>query len=220
MLEEVEAETRQRLVEVFQLWNFLDLQVAQEAISQSDHLQSLRGLWLVSLYAVVEKTVNHCVEAVIRAIEIAGAESNKYKPAVHSVLQASVIQSLRDCKRDKSFLRSVELFEKMRSAELITTVSNPFGTHLQNVDGGTMLLLLRYFGADGYDLPLTTSTKLESLRERRNAVAHGRESPSEVGSRFTNADLKSLYELVSSELYRFIDFLRQYCLSQNFLVAA
>lgn len=178
--------------------------------------KSQRGLWLVSLYAAVERSVNVAVEAAISDISTNSVESKNAVASVHSIFHFSKIKSLRDCSRNAVFDRSVDLFEASSSTNLLELHENPLAESLQNVDGNTMSWVLKLFGAPETSPAPASLGRTKTLRERRNAVAHGRESAAQVGERYTIQELSNYYDAADEVTNAFISTLSTHCMARNY----
>jgi RiboL-PSP-HEPN len=215
-----EQAVRQRLSEVLTSWAFIDSLGSPDRGSPQPAHSGLRGAWLVSLYGCVEFSVGLCVEHLISEINSHAPTHERLKAPVLSVGLFPLSKSARMCREESMLSRTHELFTRARSNELVKIVENPFTAKLQNTDASTIIEIAMAFGMEGYSIPAVGATKLSTLRERRNAVAHGRESPSDVGSRFTTLDLKGFYDVVDTEIMRFSTACIQHCSEGNFLLTA
>jgi len=217
---DAEVECRERLTESLGLLNYLRISSPDDLSPLDDIQKASRGLWLVSLYAALERSVNAIVDAGIREISSHGTEHGRCVPPIHSILQFSYIQSVKDCKYEKALDQAVRLFESSMGTEVVFLADNPLSNYLKNVDGSTISWICSLFGTDPYIFSASTVGKLKNLRERRNAVAHGRESASQVGQRFNIEDLAALYSLVDEEVVRFRLHLADYCSNRKYIRAA
>lgn len=215
--DDAEEEIRARLAESSLFLRHLRAMHASE-LSPSDDLQkSLKAHWLVSLYASLERGINAVIEAALFEITSAAPASDACLPPLHSLIHFPMIQALRDCSNNRIFDRSVALFDASQSGAAVKFSDNPLAERLQNVDGKTFGWLLGLFGAEQYEIEASHLGRLNNLRERRNAVAHGRESAVEVGQRFGLDELARLYEIVDEELTRFQLSLSDHCSAGSYM---
>lgn len=214
------TETRERLTESFALLTYLR-STSPSGIAPLDEVQKAsRGLWLVSLYAALERSVNAIVEAGIDEISSHGTQNIMCIAPIHSLVQFSQIQSVKDCKHEKVFDQAIKLFEASMGSEPASLIDNPLSKYLQNVDATTISWVCSLFGTSQYVFPPASSGRLRTLRERRNAVAHGRESASQVGQRYSLDEMATLYGIVDVELARFRLHLEDYCTERRYVRAA
>jgi len=215
--DEADDETRSRLAESTTFLAHLR-SIAPRDLSPIDDLQkALRAHWLVSLYAAVERGVNAIVEASLSEIALAAPEHERCVPPLHSIIQYSKIQAVRDCANRRLFDSSVDLFVSAFSADSVVFDENPLSERLQNVDGGTIHWVMSLFGVPLPPIPASNLGRLSNLRERRNAVAHGRESAVKVGERFSLDELATLYRVADEELARMSLAMRDFCTGSLYL---
>ena len=69
-----------------------------------------------------------------------------------------------------------------------------------------------------YNLENSVGGKLGNIKERRNAVAHGRETPSEAGMRFNNDNLENLLNVAHNEADNFLIACQDYCTKEMFII--
>lgn len=214
--DDAEIEIRDRMSETLGLLNHLR-SIAPKDFSPLDNLQkSLRGLWLVSLYAAFERATNCVVECCLEDIRQQSPKSINCTPSVHSIIHFSKINSVKDCGYSAVFDRSSDLFKASFGQERVVIPENPLADKLQNVDASTMIWLAELFGAPSFVLQESDRGRLGNLRERRNAVAHGREVASKVGERYTLDELQRIYDVANEAVTKFLYHLKDYCSVQGY----
>lgn len=212
-----EAESRRRLTESGALLSHLRASAPQPLRPLDEIGKALRGLWIVSIYAAVERSVNAFTEAAIETISAHNNDSLACTPSLHSIFHHSRVQSLRDCSRGVVFDKSVSLFEASLSESKLVLTDNPLAASLQNIDTVTMNWVLGLFGAPRLQLTAGAMTRVNVIRERRNAVEHGRESAAQVGERYTIQDLQDVYNAVDEVLSAFHLSLSEHCTQKRYL---
>ncbi len=201
--ESCEDEIRNRFSESLILLNHLR-QIAPPNLMPVDDLQkSMRGLYLVSVYAAFERSTNAIVETALEEISNHGAPSAQIIPSMQGIVHWAKLQSLHEGATRRLFDASAILFEASFSSSPIQILDNPLAEKLKNVDGLTLIWLAKLFGAPDLACDRANTGRLGTLRERRNAVAHGRESASKVGERYTLDELANIYGAADSEITRF-----------------
>lgn len=212
-----EAESRDRFNEARLLLVNLREGAPPQLHPVSQTQKALRGLWLVSLYAAVERSVNSVVEAALSDISAQRVKSIDSVASLHSIFHFPRVQSLHGCGRNSIFDKSVSLFEASSGTAILETAENPLAESLQNVDGKTMQWVLRLFGATEMIVPQASLGRTSALRERRNAVAHGRESAAKVGERYTIAELENIYQAADETVASFVLSLKDHCAAKRYL---
>lgn len=214
------AEARERFGEALQLINQLESAETERTDPVSNTHKALKGLVLVLIYAAVERAVNSAVDQAIYEISSHASPSFSCAPAVLSIFHFTKIQALKACGHDKTFPKAIELLASALSHDPVSTTNNPLTPMLQNVDAKTMISVTTLLGINGYSIPGASTGRLNNLRERRNAVSHGRESASFAGERFTIVELRRIYTCADTEINRFVEALKIHCVSRRYLVGA
>jgi len=179
--------------------------------------KALRGLWLVSLYAAVERSANAAVEAAIADISSNAIKSFDSKFNLHSIFHYNRVQAVNACSRNSLFDKSARLFEVAFSDTILSATDNPLAESLQNVDATTLSWILNLFGAPEMAPAVASIGRTNTLRERRNAVAHGRESASKVGERYSITELDNLYNAADEVVSAFILSIEGHCTTKGYL---
>ncbi len=215
-----EEEMRERLTEAAAMLNHLRA-TAPPAMTPLDEIQKAqRGLWLVVIYAAFERGTNAIVEAALEEISNHGPSSIQAVAPLHAIFHFPRIQSVKDCGYSSVFESSISLFEGSLSNLPMKVTDNPLAKYLQNVDGKTLEWACSLFGAVPYSVTGANRGRLATLRERRNAVAHGREPASQVGEPYTLDELQKVYDAADAELLRFKLHMETYCNSRSYIRAA
>lgn len=209
--EAASVEIRERFSEALMVLNHLRT-IAPDEMQPIDNLQkTLRGLCLVSIYAAVERSANAVIEAALNELTSHATPTSSFLPSLHGLLHYAKLKSLRDCSSANVFDKSTELFDAAFEVRAGLFLENPLADKMQNVDGGTLEWLASLFGAPNYACAPSNKGRLGNLRERRNAVAHGRETASSVGQRFTIAELSNVYNAADTEISRLLITFRSQC---------
>ncbi|MDE4175768.1 hypothetical protein PXK01_16520 [Phaeobacter sp. PT47_59] len=180
-------------------------------------IRSLRGLWLVNLYGVMEKSVNMIADEIVNCIINDAVASSSLKPSLHGVFHFPKIQALKSCGDRAVIEKSLELLRASHSAENVKLSSSPLPDKLQNVDAETIYLLCDLLSLKGHEIEVGRRGRLNNLKERRNAVAHGRETPHSVGGRFNFEGLQDLFRITSEEVFSFMTHCKVYCEDKAYL---
>jgi hypothetical protein len=215
--ESSDNESRSRFSEASALLNFLRQTAPPDFTPLDDIQKAYRGLWLVSMYGAVERSVNAIVESAIQVVSSHGSRSIDCVPSLHSIFHYSKIQSVQSCGRGKVFDSSVSLFEASLSSAAMIGSDNTLSESLQNVDASTMRWVAKLFGTSPLIIDGPVAGRLSTLRERRNAIAHGRESASEVGERYTVEEMQKVYEASDAAVTAFSLSMKDHCDNKKYL---
>jgi len=186
-----------------------------------DSLQkTMRGLWIVSLYAAFERSANAIVEAAIAEIAAHGAPSINFAPSIQGIIHYAKVQAVKDCGQGTVFDKSALLFSAAFSGAPVDNFENPLAERMMNVDGKTLKWLAGLFGAGSFEVEGADLGRLGALRERRNAVAHGREPASNVGERYTLSEMANLYAAADRVSMAFLLVMKDHCIERRYLRSA
>lgn len=216
---EADREIRSRFTEALSLINYLRHITPTPPTPTDDLQKSLRGLTLVSIYAAFELAINVIVSAAIESSSRQNIRNIDYIPSMHTILHYSKLKAINDCGGPRLIELSCNLFNSSLSEDIVTGLENPIADKLQNVDGQTIVWVANLFGFNSYNIPRINLGRLGTLRERRNAIAHGRESAGKVGERYDIDELDAVYTAANSETARFLMELESQCLLQGFVRA-
>lgn len=217
MFDVLEADVRERFVDCQRMLIYLRGLPNGNVHPAPLEISNLRGLWLVNLYGVMEKSVNMISDEVIDCIVSDEVSSSFLKPSLHGVFHFSKILALKDCGHGTVMEKSMDLLRASHSIENVALASNPLPNKLQNVDAETIDLLCNLLSLDGHVIEAGRRGRLNNLKERRNAVAHGRETPHSVGRRFNDRGLHELFTLTNEEVFSFMERCRTYCQNKAYL---
>lgn len=200
---DAQLEVRGRFTEALQVINRLDPGAPPNLVPSTDPDKALRGLLLVAIYSAMERGVNAYVE---EALAVATSHASLVKdciPEVQAIFHYPRIQSLRACSEDNSLSKSIELFSMLTQDLEFSVGSNPFAVRMQNVDGSTMEQCCQFLGVPNFSIGIMERGRLNNLRERRNAVSHGRESSVQVGGRFSYDEIRTIHSIADTEVEKF-----------------
>lgn len=217
IFDEAKSESRQRFAETLAVLNFVTSIAQPGAIAASDVDRAIRGLWLVSLYGAFERSINATVEAAIYEISSHNTPSMECLSPIHSIFHFSRVKSVKDCGYKNVFDKSSEMFNAAFGGQPLELTENPLADMLQNVDSDTIQQINKYFGASSYLIDKQNSGRLNILKERRNAISHGRELASSIGGRYSHSELRKIYEIADFESTRFFLHLQEFCESKKYI---
>ena len=197
-----EIEIRFTAVEDF----FTSLQTLPEA-----QRKTAKGLAFVHMYAVYEYTVVNAVRTTIDVLVSHKYKNKSLAPSLMVLFLDSRLQTLRDCGNDRIWERRLELAHSFFSEE-ISAPKNALmphdGTHFKRTQ---IELLLKVFGIR--KKPVTTHDffRMDEVVDKRNAVAHGRETAEDVGGGFTEDEILQRIRRMKRVCLGFAGLMEEYC---------
>jgi len=214
----IRTKARGRFSEVLTYLNYIT-SIEPENIRDPAPLEVkiMRGLFQVHLYSALEKTINELIENTLFYINSNNIKSLHYAHTFKSIALLNKLKSFRDCKYDNFFNKAIEIFSEMESQNILLISKTAFSSNLQNVWTKTIIEIINVFGIKGFTIDPITRTIIDELVERRNAVAHGRESASVVGERFRTDVLRNRYATVVQFADQLVDAFETFYNSKQFL---
>jgi len=191
-----------------------------EGVNTTDDTKMLRGLFFVHLYAALEYSVNSVVQEALRNIASRNAKAADVETRFHSVTLHHLFQSYADS-RGRRMRKRLDILDAQSSFDVCTINDSLFSDQLQNVWADTLTDVCDCLCVDLACLKdRATRTYLDEVVDRRNAVAHGRESPVDTGSRMNAAELEFRLLAVTRVTEQLTDSLEEHVTQFGFVRAS
>lgn len=157
---------------------------AIEALDETTLISKInRGLYYVHLYSALEKTINEAVEQALILIQSRSVKNKHFKMHFNVISLQHKLQGFKSCGYKEYFNKSSDIFQNITSDDIFPLNNTIFSQSLQNVWFKTIQETLTFFGANDLNLESRIKYTIDEIVERRNAVAHGRESAAQVGEK-------------------------------------
>jgi hypothetical protein len=219
-LDHVRTGVNARLAEARSMFGLLKVdEGSQPEIPRNDSISAtIRGMIYVSLYGALEYCVEQGVQGLLNFITASRVQNAHLAYSVNVVALDPFLTSVRNIGEKKKWPSRRALFEKMAASSVCTIPDTAFGTFLHNVHPSTIQEIFHCFGID---LPPTPEPRqigyLQEIVDKRNAVAHGRDTATEVGEGQTVADLQLRMEAVYAECIYFLSALEEHASDLRFV---
>lgn len=159
-------------------------------IAEHAHRTVAKGLVFVQLYAIYEYTVKSIVKEAINDLKVKPTPISALRLELLSLALHPEVSSVIDSNRNKQWDSRVALFNKVNSVvpfDIDDTVFPDDGSHFRAAQLRTVWKLF------GITQPIVPGNRflgrIEELVEHRNAIAHGRDTASNIGRRFSVPDI-------------------------------
>lgn len=216
-LSHVSIESAARFVEVGLYLRFID-KLSFPPYNYTRELASAKGLFFVHLYGTYEYTITAAVQEALRQINRGKPKITDCHPVFLSMALDSECRSLADVGPDKTWDRRRALFRRVRSPEEVAVVETIMPTGGGNPSYEQLCSIWETFCIRDPVVPRTELIgRIKELVESRNAIAHGRESASAVGGRFTTAELHGRHADISEVCSHFVRSFENYLDSKHYL---
>lgn len=180
-------------------------------------LKIMKGLFQVQLYSSLEKTVNELIENTLTYISSNSVKSSHYALPFNSISLVDKLKAFKDCGYNNFFNKALEIFTELSSSNINPLNETAFSNNLQNIWTKTIEEVIKSFGITGFYIDPRVRATIDELVDKRNAVAHGRESAAVVGERFRTDVLRSKMEIINTFSFQLIDLFEEYYIKKNFL---
>jgi hypothetical protein len=161
-----------------------------EGLATTDDTKMLRGLFLVHLYAAFEMSVNAIVQEALREISIKKITYADMEIRFNAISLSNLFQAYADSK-GKKIRKRLDILDGQHSSSQCNINDTIFSDKLQNVWATDLSDVCDCFCFSPTLISdPKTRTYVDEIVERRNAVAHGRESPVDAGSRLNANELE------------------------------
>lgn len=177
-----------------------------KAVEQSDtqysaELNMRKGLLLVLLYGAFEYSITRAVTELTILINSRSVEIGHINASLYALALDPQLASCMAVGRDFKWQRRVELFQKQASSDPAIIHDTPFLSQMENVWANVIQKMFTVFGIS---IPALYDPKvrqyIDEVVDKRNAVAHGRESASKIGQAYTTGRLQNLLEEMSRQM--------------------
>lgn len=183
------------------------------------HVNVMKGLFFVQLYGALEKSMSDAVQVLLSKISELKPKNEHIVLHFNVVAMARKWKSIKDSGYDKAFPQMAEFFVAFNSSDYLGIDDTLFSKLLQNVWAKS---LDEVSGSLGIPSFLTKDERIivDELVEKRNAVAHGRESAATIGQRYRVNDLRKRLQDIQALIIKIIDRLEVYFKDREFLQPA
>lgn len=211
----VRSNSRERFSEVLVNLAFIELQEGDGAASIE--VKILRGLFYVHLYSALEKAVNETIEQTILLVKNESVKNKHYENSFNVISLNSKMQGFKQCSYKNYFSKSAEVFESLVSEDSFDLNNTLFSENLQNIWYKTLQETVRSFGANQISIDPRVRLTIDEVVEKRNAVAHGRETPVSVGERHRADILRTKTQEIQLVVEQFISTFEEYMLNKKYI---
>lgn len=202
----VKKTTSSRFSEVQIFLNFITSEEPNNPTEiTSANVKIMRGLFYVHLYAAIENSINELVEKSILLINSKNVKNNHYTLIFNTISTIDKLQSLKDCSHKNFTNRSIALMQEIGSRNIRGLNETVFAKQLQNIWMSTVLEVYNAFGIKKPNFDPRVRATIDEIVEKRNAVAHGRESAQSIGERHRSDILRQKLSITQTFTNQVID---------------
>jgi hypothetical protein len=187
----------------------------------SPEYRRLAGCCWVLLYAALEFGVSRATRLTLQSLAASGVHFCDVVHPIYAVVLDGEFESAATVKSARKWNARLGLLEYQQLKSAMTVNDSVFDSELQMTNIKVMRLVFDAFGIPDPVVPDPSMMGyIEEIKDKRNAVAHGRESASAVGAGITSGDLSKRCDVVNQVVNHYIAVLDAWLLSKTFIKAA
>jgi hypothetical protein len=179
---------------------------------RGDPSQVAKGLAFVQLYAIYEYTVNNVVRVAASEIAAHSHPISSLRPSLMALFLDPEFSSVRDCSPARLWEQRIALCERVISDKPAAQYQSPIpmdGTHYRHTH---VKLILKVFGIARRPTRRRRHLfRIDEVVQNRNSIAHGEETASEIGRRYSRQDIFTVTRQMESACLRLIMLFEEHC---------
>jgi hypothetical protein len=164
----------------------------------------MRGLFYVHLYGAFERSVNDSVATFIRATVDLNVNVQHVTPHFLPVALDARFKSLQSTQGVGNWKKRLEFVGAMMATSTCAINDALFSEHLQNAWPRTLIAVASYLGIGMPAFEGSDVLAVDEVVDKRNAIAHGRASPAEIGASTRSGTLENRFDSTRAVLVRFM----------------
>ncbi|CAK2251067.1 putative RiboL-PSP-HEPN domain-containing protein [Vibrio crassostreae] len=156
--------------------------------------KTMKGMLFVPLYASLEYVLTSCASQYLEALNQDPKDISCYKNNLYPVFMDDSFNRLRNCGNKNVWAARGEIVSTIYSTDPIIADSSVMPGGTLNVNIKVLNDIWDFFCLQGQPLPEGfDSLNIGTLKDNRNAIAHGRRSASDVGSAYEVSNLENRF---------------------------
>lgn len=210
IMESIRSELSSRYIELEKFVQLL--RSLENSHDMNSPKRTLKGLFFVHAYSIIEYVIYATVNEAINAINSSSVNLSDIKCIMLSLALSSKISSIKDVGRNKIWHKKVELFNEFNINPLVSIDDSLMPTDGRNITTSQLHSIWNVFCID---LPIVPRPELNSrvneITENRRSISHGRNKPEEVGRRYTDTEIKRIKDDVNEISEYIVNIFSNYC---------
>lgn len=179
--------------------------------SPADIAQTARGLAFVEIYAVYEHAIRQTALLAAQAIASHRHRFSDLQPSLAVLFLDAELNSLRDCSEAKVWRKRLDVFNQFFSRNRITAVDvvPHDGSHFRY---SQVQMLFEVLGIKrAFVMRRRHPYMIDEIVRHRNSIAHGHETPLQIGRQFSREDVARRIRLMRSICLRIVSIVQEFC---------
>jgi hypothetical protein len=178
-----------------------------------------KGIIFVHLYAIYEYAVVNSFKSAISAIKLAADGCCDLKREPLAILLHPEWSSIIQSGRNSTWEKRISVLKKIGSTDIPTLDDTVFPTDGSHFRQGQLITIWKILDISTPIIPENRLLgRIDELVENRNAIAHGRKKPEEIGRIFAENEIKDRIVDTERISLHVVDTLDNYITNKNYLV--
>lgn len=197
---------------------YRDLKIWIEKLDNTPFYAVERGLYYVYVYGIFEWLVTTVIQRTIEEINNYDGKLDEYIFDIYPLIFSNEYDAIQGCGNKTKWQKRFAISDKFRANDKVTINSCIIPTDGRNIQIKQLESIAKTFGKKGSVVPNDTARGyvVETV-ENRNHIAHGDETPAEVGSRNTKEEIMKNYTSMQELSEYIVEQYEQYALNKEFL---
>jgi hypothetical protein len=196
----VRQEAANRFQEVQTFLSEIKTQEASFGTQPSMELNTQKGLFIVLLYGAFEYSITRSITEMSALINIRKVRYEHIHNRLYPLALDPQLTSISMVGRENKWHRRIELFRKQFSSETAIIYEGAILPDMENIWAATIQKIFDIYGISSPSLyDPRVKQYIDEVVDKRNAVAHGRESAATIGQAYTGGMLQSLADEINRQ---------------------
>jgi hypothetical protein len=179
---------------------------------------TLRGMVYISLYAALEYCITQGVQCLLTFVTSSRVRHAHLEYTFNAVALDPELTAIRNIGEKKKWSSRRSLFKKLSADTICDLPDTAFGNFLHNIWPSTIEEIFLCFGIRKPATPTPREIGyLTEIVEKRNAIAHGRDTAGEVGGSLTIQEMELRMAAVYAECLYFLAIIEEHASDMRFV---
>ncbi|WP_259373719.1 HEPN domain-containing protein [Rubrivivax gelatinosus] len=199
MLAALRSSSDDRLRQAYLLLQHLRRLDERDDATHEDLIKAQKGMLFVSMYAALEYTVVSAVSDFLAELQANAAAPSAYKSSLIPTLLNREFNAIIGASKKTVWSHKLNLVRRLAAPDLCSIDNDVFPAESTNISADHLASIWGQLCLPGAPLPpQATAWLINELKNHRNAIAHGRETASSIGGRFSVSQLEQRYAAVQA----------------------
>lgn len=189
-----------------------------QKMQEDDFCVSCKGLFFVYAYGIFERIITFLVQESIEELNLIGININECSFDLINMDLDPEYKAIKDVSRDKKWQKRWDIAAKFKRNEVVNIPRGVLPTDGKNISKPQLESLINTFGIKANPFPRPeVQGYVDQVARNRNAIAHGDNTPKEIGRNYTLQDIDKAFLAISDQCDYFITIFELYFINKEYL---